>query len=183
MKTEQQLDQAISELAREFKPSRDLWADIEPALQDRPAPARWYQAATARRWAAVLALALVGTLWWSRMDIPQPGQVSPDASIATSGQSSVMQQLPAEVLIVSSYEQIKAQQLGELAYVSPDVGDWQYQLSVWDQAISQVRGALQYYPEEPFLLAQMQGLYQQQLEYLQTISAVEPNHIWTGSEL
>ena len=182
MKTEQQLDQAISQLPREITPPRDLWAAIEPALQGR-APVSWYRAVNTRRWAAVVALALVGTLWWTQMDVPQPGQVIPDNLIAGTDQNTDLQQLPADAQIIASFEQIKAQQLGELDYVNPDVGDWQYQLAIWDQAILQVRGALEYYPEEPFLLAQMQGLYQQQLEYLQTISALDSNHVWMGSEL
>lgn len=184
MKTEEQLDQAINQLTREIKPSRDLWAAIEPALQDRQTPESWYRTVNTQRWAAVLALALVGTVWWSQMDLPQPGQVIPDAIVATIDQDNNDDQLPAGAAITTSFEQIKAQQLSELEYVNPDVGDWQYQLTVWDQAISQVRGALEYYPAEPFLLAQMQGLYQQQLEYLHTISALDANQdVWTGSEL
>ena len=181
MKTEQQLDQAISELPRGITPQRDLWAAIEPALQDRAAES-WYRAVNGRRWAAVAALALVGTLWWTQMDMPQPGQVIPETLTVSTDQHADLPPLPADVQIIASFEQIKAQQLSELVYVNPDVGDWQYQLAVWDQAILQVRGALEYYPEEPFLLAQMQGLYQQQLEYLQTISALDNNQIWMGSE-
>lgn len=182
MKTEEQLDQAISQLTREIKPSRDLWAAIEPALQDRQPPVSWYRTVNTQRWAAVIALALVGTLWWSQMDGPQPGQVIPDAVIAATDPFGNNTALPADAQIMASFEQIKAQQLSELAYISPDVGDWQYQLAVWDQAISQVQGALQYYPEEPFLLAQMQGLYEQQLDYLHTISALDTNHVWMGSQ-
>lgn len=183
MKTEQQLDQAISQLTREIQPSRDLWAAIEPALQDRPQPARWYGGAKTQRWAAVIALALVGTLWWSQINLPQPGQVVPSVTIAGTETQTATDVLPADAQIMASFEQIKAQQLRELEYINPDAGDWQYQLAVWDQAISQVRGALEFYPEEPFLLAQMQGLYQQQVEYLNTISALDTNHVWMGNEL
>lgn len=183
MKTEEQLDQAITQLTREIRPSRDLWAAIEPALQDRQAPVSWYRTVKTQRWAAVIALAMVGTLWWSQMDGPQPRQVIPDAVIASTDSSANNNLLPADAQIITSFEQIKAQQLSALEYVSPDVGDWQYQLAVWDQAISQVQVALEYYPEEPFLLAQMQGLYQQQLDYLGTISALDTNNVWMGDEL
>jgi hypothetical protein len=183
VKTEQQLDQAIRELAREIRPPRDLWLAIEPQLPDRQPAAPWYRAVNTQCWAAVLALALVGTLWWSRLDVPQPGQPVSDPTVAGIEQNGNNTELPADVQIVESFELIKAQRFAELDYISPDVGDWQYQLAVWDQAISQVRGALEYYPEEPFLLAQMQGLYQQQLEYLQTISALDITHdVWTESQ-
>ncbi|MDO9518803.1 MAG: hypothetical protein Q8K97_15540 [Pseudohongiella sp.] len=184
MKTEQQLDQAIGELAREIKPPRDLWLAIEPQLQDRQSAVPWYRAINNQRWAAVIALALVGTLWWSQQNVPQPGQLVSDPTVASVDQSdNEAQQLPADAQIFESFEQIKAQQFGELDYISPDAGNWQYQLAVWDQAILQVRGALEYYPEEPFLLAQMQGLYQQQLEYLQTISALDINHdVWMENQ-
>lgn len=183
MKTEQELDQAISELAREIKPQRDLWLAIEPQLQDRQAAVPWYRAIKTQRWAAVLALALVGTLWWSQLNLPQPGELVSDSTVASIDPGDNNTQLPADVQIFASFEQIKAQQLSELDYISSDAGDWQYQLAVWDQAITQVRGALEYYPEEPFLLAQMQGLYQQQLEYLQTISALDINHdVWMENQ-
>lgn len=189
MNTEQQLDQAISQLPREMMPARDLWAAIEPQLQDRAqVPGRRLRVHNMQRWAAVLALALVGVVWWGQMDLPQPGQVNPDAVVAGSGADNNsdnsadnnIQQLPADAWIAASFEQIKAQQLSEMDYISPAVGDWQYQLAVWDQAISQVRGALEYYPDEPFLLGQMQGLYQQQIDYLHTISAVDTSYVWMG---
>src|SRR5690606_36471900 len=167
--TDDQLDQALSRLPREITPPQDLWAGIEARLEDRQ-PKRWLQ--QPQRWAAVLALALAGVLWWSQtLDSPIVSEIA-------------MSELEPAQQIIVSYEQVKAQQLATIGAVSDDVGDWRYQLAVWDQAIGQVQTALTYYPDEPFLLAQMHDLYQQQLDYLQLISALAVNDdIWTENRL
>ncbi|HLT64176.1 MAG TPA: hypothetical protein VKZ92_06595 [Pseudohongiella sp.] len=173
MKTEEQLDQALSRLPREIQPPRDLWAGIEAQLEPRQQP--WWKRAQPQRWAAVLVVALTGVLWWQLQE--EPGQ----SLLAVWEQQTPewFAALPAEQQIIASYEQVKAEQLASLTEVSPDVGDWQYQLAIWDQAIDQVRTALVWNPDEPFLLAQMQGLYQQQLDYLQRISSIDADYdVW-----
>ncbi len=182
MKTDEQLDQALSRLPREIAPPQDLWAGIEAQLVPRQPSLRWWQQQPVQRWAAVFALALVGVLWWNQS--PDTTPLPSDSIALQPGVDNSEQVLIApEQQIIASYEQVKAQQLGELGMVSPDVGDWRYQMAVWDQAITQVQGALTYYPDEPFLLAQMQGLYQQQLEYLQLISALDADYdVWMENQ-
>lgn len=170
MKTDKQLDQLLESLPREIAPGRDLWAAIEPRLEQQPAHEtaslqRWF--APANRWAAVLALAVLGAMWWSGMGMGP----------ALNGQA--LEQIPADQQIAAVYTAINAELLGSVGLVSADFGDWQYQLNIWDQALSEVRNALNYYPQEPALLAQMEGIYQQQIEYLQWLGELESgNTIW-----
>ena len=181
MKTDKQLDQLIESLPREITPGRDLWAAIEPRLDQRPAhenrsPQGWL--APARRWAAVLAVAVLGVLWWSGIGIDTALRVAqPAMEPAHNGQA--IEQVPADQQIAAVYTAIKAELLSSVGLVSADFGDWQYQLTLWDQALSEVRDALNYYPEEPALLAQMEGIYQQQIEYLQWVGTLESGStIW-----
>lgn len=182
MKTEEQLDQALSRLPREIAPPQDLWAGIEARLPPREQPRSWWQQQPVQRWAAVFAIALVGALWWNQT--PETGWAPADqVALQPISGTAEIELLAPEQQIIASYEQVKAQQLGDLGVVSPDVGDWRYQLAVWDQAITQVQSALTYYPDEPFLLAQMQGLYQQQLDYLQLISALDADYdVWMENQ-
>jgi len=183
VKTDRQLDQLIESLPREITPGRDLWAAIEPRLdqQARSAihsrhPAQFF--APASRWAAVLAVAVLGVLWWSGIGIDPALQVAqPTMEPALNGQA--IEQVPADQQIAAVYTAIKAELLSSVGLVSADFGDWQYQLTLWDQALSEVRDALNYYPEEPALLAQMEGIYQQQIEYLQWVGTLDSGStIW-----
>ena len=144
---EQQLDNAIAQLASELRPQRDLWPAIDARLTERQVSrgSWWYLAS-----AAALAMACVFS--WRLVMLPQS-----DASYDSRS---------AELIVMQLYEQQKAQQLQHIAGFAEGFEDWQQQLQVWDQAIAQVRHALQFYPDEPQLLAQLQHLYQQQLAYL-----------------
>ena len=58
--------------------------------------------------------------------------------------------------------------------VAEGFDNWHQQLVIWDQAIAQVRRALQFYPDEPQLLSQLQQLYQQQLAYIKRATLQQP---------
>ena len=190
MKTDTQLDQLIDSLPREITPGRDLWASIEPRLDQRPAhETRSLQGwlAPARRWAAVLAVAVLGAIvlgatWWSGIGIDPALRVAQPA-MAPAHNGQALEQVPADQQIAAVYTAIKSELLSSVGLVSADFGDWQYQLTIWDQALSEVRDALNYYPEEPALLAQMEGIYQQQIEYLQWLGELDSgNTIWMENQ-
>ena len=153
---EQQLDQAIAGLNTEQMPERDLWPDIASRLPERQTvkPPLGY-------WASAAALLLVGLIGWQLAILPPPNQ-------STAAMPS------AELMLLQVYEQQKAQQLGQVSAIAEGFDNWQQQLQIWDQAIAQVRLALQFYPDEPQLLAQLQNLYQQQLSYIQQATLQQP---------
>ena len=152
---EQQLDQAIAQLKVEQMPERDLWPDIASRLPERQVakPPLGY-------WASAAALLLVGLIGWQLAILP------PNKNAAAMPS--------AELMLLQVYEQQKAQQLGQVSAIAEGFDNWQQQLQIWDQAIAQVRLALQFYPDEPQLLAQLQNLYQQQLSFIQQATLQQP---------
>lgn len=156
---DQQLDNAISQLAPQIAPQRDLWPGIDARLEitaqlntaATPAttvkPVRWY-------WGVAAMLGLFSVFGWQQA-------LMPGTTINIAAMPS------AELILLQVYEQQKATQLSQMVAVAEGFDNWQQQIRVWDQAIAQVRQALAFYPDEPQLLAQLQSLYQQQLSYLQ----------------
>jgi hypothetical protein len=183
VKTDTQLDQLVESLSREITPRRDLWAGIEARLDEQTTsgihsrkPARFF--AHTGRWAAVLAVALLGVLWLSEIGI-DPAVRLEQPAMTTAQNGEVPEPVSADQQIAAVYAAIKSELLSGLGLVSADFGDWQYQLTIWDQALGEVRDALNYYPEEPALLAQMEGIYQQQIEYLQWVGTLDSGStIW-----
>ncbi|MEH8015687.1 hypothetical protein MN202_00445 [Rheinheimera muenzenbergensis] len=145
----EQLDDAIRSLNKAITPERELWSDIVSRLPERQTarPPLGY-------WASAAALLLVGLIGWQLAVLPSAAQ-----------RSAAMPS--AELMILQVYEQQKQQQLAQIVAVAEGFENWQLQMQIWDQAIAQVRQALQFYPDEPQLLAQLQSLYQQQLSYIQ----------------
>ncbi|MBZ9610469.1 hypothetical protein [Rheinheimera maricola] len=153
---EQQLDNAIRNLNRDLMPERELWPDIADRL-----PARAAVKTPLGYWASAAAAVLMGVIGWQLTILPTSAQRS--AAMPT-----------AELMLLQVYEQQKAQQLSQVAAVAEGFDNWQQQLQIWDQAIAQVRQALQFYPDEPQLLAQLQNLYQQQLSFIQQATLQQP---------
>jgi tetratricopeptide (TPR) repeat protein len=155
---EQQLDQAINRLTQQIAPQRDLWPELESRLTARSStdkPPLW-------QWATAAMLGLVSLIGWQLALLPTaPG--GSQANMPT-----------AELMLLQVYEQQKATQLSQVVAVSEGFDNWQQQLTHWDQAIAQVRQALQFYPDEPQLLAQLQSLYQQQLSFIQRATLQQP---------
>ncbi|MCS4308512.1 flagellar biosynthesis chaperone FliJ [Rheinheimera pacifica] len=162
---EQQLDKAISQLASQIAPQRDLWSDIAAQLETveqqpeaptvgKSKPKRWY-------WGVAAMLGLLSVFGWQQALMP--GTTSTTAAMPS-----------AELTLLQIYEQQKATQLSQMVAVAEGFDNWQQQIRVWDQAIAQVRQALAFYPDEPQLLAQLQSLYQQQLSYLQQATLQQP---------
>lgn len=150
---EQQLDQAIKGLTQQITPERNLWPEIESRLISPGKAGKSRRLIRALATAAMLGL--VSVMGWQLLLLPS----APESSLA---------KMPtAELMLLQVFEQQKARQLSQMAEVNEGFDNWQQQLQVWDQAIAQVRGALQFYPDEPQLLAQLQRLYQQQLSYIQ----------------
>lgn len=162
---EQQLDKAISQLASQIAPQRDLWPGIAAQLETveqqpeaptvgKSKPTRWY-------WGVAAMLGLLSVFGWQQALMP--GTTSTTAAMPS-----------AELTLLQIYEQQKATQLSQMVAVAEGFDNWQQQIRVWDQAIAQVRQALAFYPDEPQLLAQLQSLYQQQLSYLQQATLQQP---------
>lgn len=142
------LDELVTALPAQITPDKDLWPAIAgrlPATQHKT-NTRWYTHGGLA--AAVMLLAVV---WW------QPN---------TTPAAPSLQQLE------TGYQQQLSQQLMQLNQVDPAFGDWQWQLQLWQQAITQIRATLVFYPDDPALKAQLIQLYQQQLDYVGTLAHI-----------
>ncbi len=180
MKSEHELDQLTAALPREIEPEQDLWPSLEARLPERRPVKKRQMSRPNRMLAMVAALALVVVVGWRVMLVPDNSSV-PMAVNETPTTDAMT--LPVQYEIAQQYETIKAEQLAQISPHSETFGDWQYQMVSWDQAIDQVSGALEYYPDDPRLLAQMQGLYEQQLDYLRLIGRVDSTVYFSGEEL
>ena len=82
-----------------------------------------------------------------------------------------MAALPLETQLQSIYETVHAAQLATLNTPAHP------ELLVWDEAIDQVHEALRFYPDDPYLLDQLDRLYRQRLQTLQhaTLNAAFTN--------
>lgn len=148
------LDRAVRALPRELAPARDLWPALAARLPERRQQRRRGQTGL---WAAAAAL---GALWFATL--PAPAPVSEPALTAS---------LPLETQLQAVYETVQAAQLATLS--TPAYPE----LQVWDEAIDQVLAALQVYPDDPYLLDQLDRLYRQRLQALQhaTLNAAFTN--------
>lgn len=143
---ETKLDELIATLPRDLAPARDLWPALEAQLP-HPKPKRWPLASAA-------SLLLASLLYWYWPATP-------------ALQLSALEQ---ELL----YQQALAERLATLQQVDSAFGDWQWQLQLWQQAVSQVRQALSFYPDDPGLQQQLASLYQQQLSYVDQLAMTSP---------
>lgn len=183
MKTEQQLDEALSRLTREIEPSRDLWPDIAGQLtprQERHWRDRLWSERRWHEWGGVAAAVLLGVGLWQQWpsDDGMPVAVTPSESgqidSERSDSMSVDDQLHAATAVGLSQgqQQLKlAQQLElqQLQQIPPGFSNWQQQLAIWQQASEQVELALQAEPENSRLIKQFNQLQQQQLNYIRKL--------------
>jgi hypothetical protein len=151
------LDRALQALPRSQLPARDLWPELQAQLPPRRARrAAW-------TWAAAAVVAALTLSIWLGPDIGR-------GTVTATPVAQIDAARPEDNLIIL-YESQKATQLAALNFTSPAVSR---QLAIWDGAVQQVRGALSYYPEEPRLLLQLDRLYRQQLNYLETLAMLDP---------
>ena len=151
------LERALQALPKSLQPARDLWPELQAQLPRR-APQRERFA-----WIAAAALAALAISIWVRPDLAPVTVTAPPVA--------QVEPVSAEADLMNVYESQKATQLATLNFNNPAV---RRQLAIWDGAVQQVRGASNYYPEEPQLLQQLNSLYRQQLNYLETLAMLDP---------
>lgn len=200
MKTEQQLQAQIDALAKEIEPARDLWPELAarlattpqqkegvPLFHAAPEEAQEPQAVPERSWfwwsGGMAAAVLVSVLLWPQsVEIPVLAQQAPAATaeplsqqISGDNTTAVKPQAGSQVQwqLISDFEIQRAALLAQVQQVPEFYQDWQQQLTVWQQARSQVLLALSYQPDEPVLLRQLSQLQQQQMQYLQKLVSIE----------
>jgi hypothetical protein len=151
MKTEQQLDDLLLQVAPEIAPQRDLWPEISARLEPRPQQSY-------RPWLAVAAAALFTFWFWPQQQQPADdvvAQVEAPATLLAVSQQ-LQQQLNAE----------QTRQLRTLAQIPDGFADWHQQIAIWHKAQTQIELALRFEPNDQKLIQQLQRIQQQQLNYI-----------------
>ncbi len=156
MKTEQQLDAMISQLAPAIEPERDLWPELSARLE--PRRRRGYGS-----WLGVAAAAVL-TFWFWPQQLPTDPQVALTGAqlqpVSTPSLLDVSRQLGLQL------EQEQTRQLKALQQIPDGFNDWPQQIAIWNKAQAQIELALQFQPDNPKLIQQLQRLQQQQLSYI-----------------
>ncbi len=140
------LDKAVRALPRELAPARDLW----PALAARlPAQRQQRWRGQTSLWVAAAVLAAAWLSPW-RLPLESDNARNP-VSVAADTLHAQWQ---------AAYETARTSAAGipGLAYLS--------QGHEWDTAIAQVHAALVDFPDDPYLLAQLERLHRERLQAL-----------------
>lgn len=155
MKTEQQLDEMISQLAPAIEPQRDLWPELSERLE--PRQRRGYG-----RWLGVAAAAVLTFWFWPHQ--PEELQIAQNDAHQVLAASSSLLEVSYQLGLQLGQEQTR--QLKTLQQIPEGFSDWAQQLAIWSKAQSQIELALQFQPDNAKLIQQLQKLQQQQLSYI-----------------
>lgn len=158
MKTEQQLDAMISQLAPALEPQRDLWPDISARLEPR-------QRRGFGSWLGIAAAAVL-TLWFWPQQVPDaPQLITANEPMAVTSEAAVSLLAVSQQLSRQLNEE-QTRQLKALQKVPDGFSDWMQQIAIWNKAQSQIELALTFQPDDQKLIQQLQRLQQQQLSYI-----------------
>ena len=184
MKTEQQLDELISALSKERTPDRDLWPDLQQALQNTPQDAV-AEKATGKviplsrpqwiKWSALGGIA--ASVFAAVLLLPQLNSMNNPLPVDEGVTASVAEPLTEESgewlnTAVSSRVAVLDNMLPKLDQLQriPDGFDnWQQQLAIWNNASEQLEQALSLQPNNRLLQRQYQTLQRQNAQYLQRL--------------
>lgn len=186
MKTEQQLDELISALSKERTLERDLWPDLQQALQNMP-----QDAATIAEKESTNVIPLRRPQWmkWSALGgvaasvfaavllLPQMNQMNSTLPVDEGVTANVAEPLTAESgewlnSAVSSRVAVlndMLPRLDQLQRIPDGFDNWQQQLAIWNNASEQLEQALSLQPNNRLLQRQYQTLQRQNAQYLQRL--------------
>ena len=160
------------ELVPAMQPNRDLWPQIEARIetrQHRPST-RWLQLAAAAITLAVLSIPL--SVWWSGQSSEAP---APQARTAIEADSVILQ---AEMARSEDGVQLARTDLVTAIERHRDVVEddtlrtWIDSMTLLDQAIGELRAALDEDPQNRRLRMLLASRYQQERRLLQKVSRV-----------
>ncbi len=178
---------ATQALPHEIQPDRDLWPAVERRLEARPQPIGWWRrlsqifstsgalgqpAPLAVALAGVLALALAVWVWQEApTTVPEPtaGAVpSSAASLRTSAELARFE----DGMLLAHQDLLAAVEL-QTEHMSPEtVAAIEENMRIIDQAIGQIRTALEDDPLNPKLNMLLAAQYQHEVELLKRLSGV-----------
>lgn len=170
---DKQLEQQLQKLPKEIKPSRDLWAGIDHAIEQQSynnSSRTWQKFATVAAGFAVFAW-----LSWLTINVDSDG-INP--SVNNGGQSIAQNnavqnnnnELDYVAQLAESYEAQKQALLVRYSGNQSVVADWQKQLDELDKAADAIKQALVADPSNSQLIKMLQQTYQQQLDLIKMVN-------------
>lgn len=166
---DKQLQQQIEQLPKEIQPSRDLWAGIDHAIENRS------QKQAKQKWQKLTAVAagfaIFGWLSWLTVNV---GNSAFEPAINSGSDHSIAQQKDEALSFVDSmsesYEAQKQALLVQYDGQQSMVKDWQVQLEELDKAADAIKKALLADPSNAQLIKMLQQTYQQQLDLINMVN-------------
>ena len=165
---DKRLEQQIEQLPKNIKPTRDLWAGIDHAIEQQSyqqAQRSWHQ------WGVVAAgLVVFAWLSWLTLNVDSNG-MSP---LPTNNEQVVAQQVPEPMSYVNDlsnvFEAQKQALLVQYGTHESVVEDWQQELEELNKAADAIKQALRADPSNSQLIKMLQQTYQQQLDLIKMVN-------------
>ncbi|MDO6713075.1 hypothetical protein Q4567_20230 [Aliiglaciecola sp. 2_MG-2023] len=159
MNFEKDLRAQIDALSNEKQPERDLWAGIEIALAEEPAPLEQVQKSKSESSFKVIAIAasfaLVCVLSWFSLNPTSEQMTGQDLVAALSSQHKMQK----DALLVKFQDQPALTE------------NWQKQLTELDEAADAIKAALKHDSNNIALLKMLQNVHQQQIDLIERVHA------------
>jgi hypothetical protein len=171
------LQQQIDALPRQMKPSRDLWAGIDNAIERQQGNHHGKTGFSFQKLSAVAAsFAVLGFTAWLTLNASIPIGVGEDplGAEVTSAQVSGAQ-VPGENLeyvtqLTESFEIQKQDLLVKYEGHKPNADNWRSQLKELDSAAIAIKKVLDQDPSNAQLIKMLQQTYQQQLDLIKAVN-------------
>ncbi|NQZ08065.1 MAG: hypothetical protein HRT35_12975 [Algicola sp.] len=165
------LQQQIDALPRQMKPSRDLWAGIDNAIEQQQQGKRAF---SYQKLSAVAAsFAVLGFTAWLTLNANIPLG-------AGEGEASLSVQVPATQVsgenleyvteMTESFEIQKHDLLVKYEGQKPNADNWRAQLKELDSAATAIKKVLDQDPSNAQLIKMLQQTYQQQLDLIKAVN-------------
>ena len=153
---EKSLFEQVEQLPRQIKPSRDLWAGIDHAIEQQQNPQKFgYQKLTA----VAAGLAIFALTAWMTLNTGIEGVPSVEGY-----QLQYVQDMSNE------FEQQKQTLLVKYQGQQATADNWHNELKILDEAAIAIKKALAQEPANAQLIKMLQQTYQQQLDLINAVN-------------
>jgi hypothetical protein len=162
------LQQQIDALPRQMKPSRDLWAGIDHAIEQQ----QRNRAFSYQKLSAVAAsFAVLGFTAWLTLNANIPlGEDETPLSAQVSGAQVSGENLEYVTQMTQSFEIQKHDLLVKYEGHKPNADNWRGQLKELDSAAIAIKKVLDQDPSNAQLIKMLQQTYQQQLDLIKAVN-------------
>jgi hypothetical protein len=153
---EKELQQQIEQLPRQMKPSRDLWAGIDHAIEQQQGTKRF---SLPKLTAVAAGFSMLGLTAWLTLN----GNFSPALQAPGEGLQYV-------TVMTETFEKQKQSLLTKYEDQKPSADNWRSQLNELNDAATAIKKVLDQDPTNAQLIKMLQQTYQQQLDLIKAVN-------------